>query len=264
MTRFSTILQLPKRDDARRAVAICSQEPSGVLIGAGEPGWIAEVEVKDPSFEDAKIADDEWINVSELPNHAWTGTGKITGPSSDFARFNLPPPDGKRCAVLQSTNHLEQRVKIPRHGEYVLTFKAAQRRDWRGHDQQQRIQPYLAGAALPLAVPPGRAWTGHGGSWHMPAGEHAIRFEGTVDGPHSALIDDVRLVRKPDPTETYQVELEPLPPPRVSTWRLTLTIGDDVPACTVLYTVHFREPYRQGFLSPEVAWGTFEHTPALP
>ena len=125
---------------------------------------------------------------------AWTfaGMAGVSGNGSGFTAGNLPTPQGAQVAFLQTTGSLSQSASFWDAGSYVITFDAAQRRNYQASHQNFNV--LVDGAVMGTFTPSGTAYQGYiTATFTVTAGAHTIAFQGldTAGGDNTAFIDDV-------------------------------------------------------------------------
>ena len=125
---------------------------------------------------------------------AWTfaGNAGVSANGSGFTAGNLPTPQGAQVAFLQETGSFSQSVAGWAAGSYVITFDAAQRRNYQASHQDFKV--LVDGAVVGAFTPSGTAYQGYiTAAFTVAAGVHTIAFQGldTAGGDNTAFIDDV-------------------------------------------------------------------------
>jgi hypothetical protein len=116
----------------------------------------------------------------------------VSGNGSGFTAGNLPTPQGAQVAFLQTTGSLSQSASFWDAGSYVITFDAAQRRNYQASHQNFNV--LVDGAVMGTFTPSGTAYQGYiTATFTVTAGAHTIAFQGldTAGGDNTAFIDDV-------------------------------------------------------------------------
>ncbi|MEM9727999.1 MAG: hypothetical protein AAF997_05395 [Myxococcota bacterium] len=105
---------------------------------ANQDGAQSEVVLADPSFENAKVSDDQRVMGPE--GSAWTFRGRAgvvrpTGPGTISELVEVAEPiDGEQYAFLLGGGSISQQVNFTRPGEYAILFKAAGNgKEWPGY-----------------------------------------------------------------------------------------------------------------------------------
>ena len=125
---------------------------------------------------------------------AWTfaGPAGVSAIGSGFTAGNLPTSQGSQVAFVQETGAFTQSVGGWAAGSYVITFDAAQRRNFLASHQDFKV--LVDGAVVGTFTPAGPAYQGYvTAAFTVAAGPHTITFQGldTAGGDNTALIDDV-------------------------------------------------------------------------
>jgi hypothetical protein len=131
---------------------------------------------------------------------AWTfaGPAGVSANGSGFTAANPAAPQGSQVAFLQETGSFSQSVAGWAAGSYVITFDAAQRRNYQGSHQDFKV--LVDGAVVGNFTPSGTAYQGYiTTAFTVAAGAHTITFQGldSTGGDNTAFVDDVAPARLP-------------------------------------------------------------------
>ena len=104
-------------------------------------------------------------------------TPGISGNGSGFTAGNPPAPQGAQVAFLQSTGSFSQAVAGWAAGSYLLTFRAAQRGNFRASRQDFRV--LVDGVVVGTFTPSGTSYQPYTtAAFTVAAGSHTITFQG--------------------------------------------------------------------------------------
>ncbi len=128
-------------------------------------------------------------------NATWTFTGNagITGNSNAFTSSNPLAPEGVQVGFLQVDGQVAQALVLAA-GQYVLSFKAAQRANYQNGVQVVRV--LVDGVQVGTYQPPGTSYTAYSTPSFPIAvgGSHTLTLAGAGTGyDFTAFVDDVSL-----------------------------------------------------------------------
>jgi hypothetical protein len=135
---------------------------------------------------------------------AWSfaGGAGLTANGSGFTSGNPAAPEGSQVAFLQANGQVSQSADGWSAGRYVLQFRAAQRANMPGNDQQ--VQALVDGQVVGTIHPSGTSYAVYATvPFTLTAGAHTFALRGlNTSGDHTAFVDDVQVLAAPLPGAT--------------------------------------------------------------